>query len=86
MLFNIHTTTLETHKSASGKALYLTASYGGFNTGKSTEWFPISQLKISAPNECGWCEMEIPDWILKQKQFLGYANTMKCSFEEAPEK
>jgi len=83
MKFYIHTTTLENHKSTSGKALYLTVTYGGFNTGKSIEWFPMSQLKISQPNECGYCEMEIPDWILKQKQMLTYGKTLNCSFIEA---
>lgn len=83
MKFAIHTNTLDNHKSASGKALYLTHTYCGFNTGKSFEWFPLSQLKISSANECGWCDVDIPEWLLKQKGFLGYANELKGAFEEA---
>ena len=63
----IHKNTLENHKSASGKAVYLTVTYGGFNTGKSVEWFPISQLTISKPNELGWSEVSIPEWLIHQK-------------------
>ena len=85
MKFYIHTDTLKNHISASGKALYLTVTHGGFNTGKCVEWFPMSQLTTSEPNECGNCEMVIPEWILKQKQLLGYGKTLNCSFIEAEE-
>lgn len=83
MTFYISASTLETHRSESGKAIYLTVSCGGFNTGKRIEWFPISQLDIGNPNECGWCKVVIPEWILKQKQMIGYGNALKCTFEEA---
>lgn len=73
----IHKNTLESHKSASGKAIYLTITYGGFNTGKKQEWFPLSQLTISEPNDCGWSELNIPDWLIDQKHIGNGA------FEEA---
>jgi len=81
MKFYLHRNTLEDHKSASGKAIYFTHGYG-FNTGTSVEWFPLSQLKISKFNELGWAELEIPDWILKQKSILGYGGSLKGSFVE----
>lgn len=82
MKFYIHENTLKNQKSQSGKAIYFTHSYCGFNTGKTHEWFPLSQLKIGEFNDCGWAELEIPDWILKQKQLLGYAGCLKGGFEE----
>ena len=77
MKYMIHKNTLENHRSESGKAIYLTITYGGFNTGKKREWFPLSQLTISQPNECGWAEVNIPDWLIEQKH-IGNG-----SFEEA---
>lgn len=82
MKFYIHENTLNNQKSQSGKAIYFTHTFGGFNTGRTHEWFPFSQLKISAFNECGWAEVEIPDWLLNQKGLLGYAGTLKGGFEE----
>ena len=77
MKCKIHRSTIEGHKSQSGKALYLTVTYGGFNTGKSREWFPISQITISEYNDCGWAEVTIPDWLIQQKHIGNGA------FEEA---
>lgn len=82
MKFYIHRNTIENHKSASGKAIYFTHSFGGFNTGKSIQWFPLSQLKIGEFNDVDWAELEIPDWILKQKSLLGYGGSLKGGFEE----
>lgn len=69
----IHQNTINNHKSKSGKALYLTVTYGGFNTGKKIEWFPLSKLTISTPNECGWSKITIPEWIINQKHINGGA-------------
>lgn len=81
MKFYIHQNTINSQKSESGKAIYLTHSYDlGFH--EIHHWFPLSQLTISEPNECGWAEVEIPDWILKQKHLLGYCNTLKGCFLE----
>ena len=49
-----HTNTLEGQKSASGKALYLTARLDGSGFRTKAVWFPVSQLKVGNPNECGW--------------------------------
>jgi len=83
MKFSIHRNTIDTHKSSSGKAIYFNTSYAGFNTGRSVVWFPISQLKFHKDeNECGWSTLEIPDWLLKSKGFLGYADSLNVGFEE----
>lgn len=81
MRFYIHENTLKNNKSASGKAIYFTHSYGGFNSGKSFEWFPLSQLTIGNFNDVGWATIDIPDWILKQKNFISYGSLVGC-FEE----
>lgn len=82
MKFWIHKNTLDNHKSTTGKAIYFTVTYGGFNTGNCREWFPMSQLKIGSDfNECGYTTLEIPEWILKQKGLLNYSG-LRGSFEE----
>ncbi len=63
----IHENTVKSHTSASGKAIHFTISNGYTSANDTTEWFPLSQLIIGNPNECGWCEILIPLWILKQK-------------------
>lgn len=62
----IHQNTIENHKSASGKALYLTVRFGTSSIHDRTIWFPMSQLKIGEANECGWSMIEIPDWLIKK--------------------
>lgn len=81
MLFSIHTETIKRHTSSSGKAIYLTADFGGLGQGR--EWFPLSQLKIGKPNELGYSTVEIPDWILRQKQMLTFYGALNVAFAEA---
>ena len=81
MKFYIHKNTLNTNKSNSGKAIFFTHSYGGFNTGKEQVWFPLSQLEIDKFNDVGWAKVNIPDWLLKQKGYLN-SGSLKGNFEE----
>lgn len=62
----IHKETLENHKSASGKAIYLTVRFGTSAIHDSIVWMPVSQLKVGEFNECGWALVEIPDWLIKK--------------------
>ena len=62
----IHKNTLDNHKSASGKALYLTVRHGTSEAHDSITWLPISQLKFGEFNECGWAEIYIPDWLIRK--------------------
>ena len=64
----IHENTVKAQVSSSGKAIWFTVAGGYTSANDRIEWFPLSQLIIDSPNECGWCEILIPMWILKQKQ------------------
>ena len=81
MKFYIHINTFNTHKSNSGKAIFFTHSYGGFNTGKEQVWFPLSQLEIDKFNDVGWAKVNIPDWLLNQKGYLN-SGSLRGNFEE----
>lgn len=62
----IHQNTISGHRSASGKALYLTVRFGTSAINDRIVWLPMSQLKIGEANECGWSQIEIPDWLIKK--------------------
>ena len=62
----IHQNTVNGHRSESGKALYLTVRFGTSSINDRIVWLPMSQLKISEANECGWSLIEIPDWLIKK--------------------
>lgn len=62
----IHQNTVSNHRSASGKALYLTVRFGTSSINDRAIWLPLSQLKIGEANECGWSQIEIPDWLIKK--------------------
>ena len=64
MLKHIHQNTVMNHKSASGKAIYLTVRFGTSESHDSVVWLPMSQLKFGEFNECGWAEVSIPDWLI----------------------
>lgn len=63
----IHENTVKKHTSTSGKAIFFTIANGYTSANDTIEWFPLSQLIIGKQNDCGWCEILIPLWILKQK-------------------
>lgn len=75
----IHKNTVDNHKSASGKALYLTVRFGTSAIHDSIIWLPISQLSIGEYNECGWARIEIPEWLIKKN------NLNKAGFVELEE-
>ena len=72
----IHQNTVRDHQSASGKALYLTVRFGTSAINDRVIWLPLSQLKIGEANECGWSQIEIPDWLIKKNAL------QKASFVE----
>lgn len=76
----IHRSTLEGHKSASGKAIYFTVRFGTSAIHDSIVWLPLSQLKIGTENECGWSEIEIPGWLIKKN---GLVRAALVELEEA---
>lgn len=75
----IHQNTVNNHKSASGKAIYLTVRFGLSDLHDTTVWLPMSQLNISEPNECGWSKIDIPDWLIRKN------NLQKAAFIELEE-
>ena len=81
MTFYIHENTLKSNKSSSGKAIFFTHTFCGFNSGKEQAWFPLSQLKIGNFNDVGWATLEIPNWLLRQKGYMNHG-TLKGAFEE----
>ena len=74
-----HKNTVDNHKSASGKALYLTVRFGTSAIHDSIIWLPISQLSIGEYNECGWARIEIPEWLIKKN------NLTRAGFVELEE-
>ena len=70
MFSHIHQNTVNNHKSASGKAVYLTVRFGTSESHDQTVWFPMSQLKIGEFNDCGWAEIEIPDWLIRKNKLM----------------
>lgn len=75
----IHKNTVDNHKSASGKALYLTVRFGTSAIHDSIVWLPVSQLSIGEYNECGWAKIEIPEWLIKKN------NLTRAGFVELEE-
>ena len=66
MMRYIHENTLKDHKSASGKAIYFTVRFGTSAIHDAIVWMPLSQLKIGNLNECGWAQIEIPQWLIRK--------------------
>lgn len=66
MKYFIHENTLKDHKSASGKAIYLTVRFGTSDIHDSIKWFPLSQMRFGEVNEVGWMPVEIPDWLIRK--------------------
>ena len=66
MVAYIHENTWNNHKSASGKAIYLTVRFGTSSIHDSYTWLSVSQLKLDKFNEVGWARMEIPDWLIRK--------------------
>lgn len=81
MRFYIHENTYKNNKSDSGKAIYFTHSYSGLNSGRTIEWFPISQITIGIFNEVGWASIDIPDWLLTSKSLM-VCGSLSGGFEE----
>jgi hypothetical protein len=63
----IHENTVKAQTSASGKAIWLTKAGGYTSANDIRLWFPLSQLVVGRPNECGWCEILMPMWLVDQK-------------------
>ena len=83
MKFWIHKNTIESHISASGKAIYFTYTEDDEHYGR--EWFPISKCKMPREksfNEEGWAIIDLPEWAMNQKGMLAYRGAFKGRFVE----
>ena len=58
---NIHTDTV---KAGSAKAICVSVDDGRWTSDRNGHmWIARSLCQISAPNDVGWCEITVPEWI-----------------------
>ena len=59
----------DTVSGGSAKAICVTVDDGRWTSDRNGHlWIARSLCNISAPNEVGWCEIEVPEWVFTRER------------------
>lgn len=82
MKLKVHEDTLNTHVSASGKAIYFDVLRDSAWRTIDHVWFPMSQLIISdEANEVGYHDIMIPYWLIKREHITSALQFADLGFD-----